>query len=56
VRTRCTVCHDLALVEQQRLDVDGWRREIDKMIGWGAGVTPDEKDPLAAYLARRYRR
>ncbi|MBI2189057.1 MAG: sulfite oxidase [Acidobacteria bacterium] len=53
--TRCTVCHDLRLIEQQRLDVDSWRREVDKMIGWGAAVGPDEKERLVTYLAGRYR-
>jgi len=55
LQSRCVACHDFRLIEQQRLDVDGWRRELDKMSGWGAGVTPEERDPLAAYLARRYR-
>lgn len=55
VEARCLVCHDLRLIEQQRLDTDGWRREVDKMVGWGAAVSPQEKEPLVAYLARRYR-
>lgn len=55
VQARCVACHDLRLIEQQRLDVDGWRREVDKMIGWGAAVTPEEREGLVAYLARRYR-
>lgn len=55
VEARCVVCHDLRLIEQQRLDADGWRREVDKMTGWGAAVGPQEKEPLVAYLARRYR-
>ena len=28
--TRCHVCHDDTLIDQQRLTLDGWRREIDK--------------------------
>jgi mono/diheme cytochrome c family protein len=54
VQARCLGCHDVRLIEQQRLDVDGWRGELEKMIGWGAAVTPAEKDALAAHLARRY--
>ncbi len=50
---RCTVCHATDLVEAQRLDVDGWRRELAKMIGWGAVLAPGEPDLLAAYLAQR---
>ena len=50
---RCQVCHDRTLVDQQRLTLDGWRREIDKMIAWGARVTELEKAELAEYLASR---
>ena len=53
--TRCLGCHDTALVEQQRLTRAGWVRELDKMIGWGAALTPQERDTLAAHLADRYR-
>lgn len=51
VETRCLGCHDGRLIEQQRLSADGWRREIDKMRGWGAPVTDVEKETLAEYLA-----
>jgi DMSO/TMAO reductase YedYZ molybdopterin-dependent catalytic subunit len=51
---RCLVCHDDTLMEQQRLTAPGWSREVDKMIGWGAGVTDTEKQPLVDYLARRF--
>jgi len=53
LKARCLACHDLGLIEQQRLTLDGWRREVEKMIGWGATVTEPEKDTLAAYLAGR---
>ena len=53
VETRCLGCHDGRLIEQQRLSADGWRREIDKMRGWGAQVTDVEKETLAEYLASR---
>jgi len=54
VQVRCVGCHDERLIAQQRLDEAGWRREVDKMIGWGAGVAPAEQAPLVAYLARRF--
>lgn len=53
--TRCLVCHDDTLIEQQRLTAPGWSREVDKMIGWGAGVTDAEKQPLIDYLTQRFR-
>ena len=52
LKTRCQVCHDLRLIEQQRLDRTGWTREVDKMIGWGAVLTDAEKETLIAHLAR----
>jgi cytochrome c5 len=52
LKTRCQVCHDLRLIEQQRLDRTGWTREVDKMIGWGAVLTDAERETLIAYLGR----
>ncbi len=47
----CTAsCHGLSLIAQQRLDRDGWGREIDKMVRWGAQVA-GEKDAFVSYLA-----
>jgi cytochrome c5 len=53
LQTRCQVCHDLRVIDQQRLDTAGWIREIDKMIAWGAVITPAQKSPLAALLVQR---
>jgi hypothetical protein len=54
VEMRCLGCHDGRLIEQQRLSVERWRREIDKMQGWGAPVRDVEKETLAEYLESRY--
>jgi cytochrome c5 len=53
LNARCRACHDLELIEQQRLDRTGWQREIDKMIGWGAALTDSESETLVGYLANR---
>jgi cytochrome c5 len=53
LEARCQVCHDLRMIDQQRLDAAGWVREIDKMIAWGAVVTPAEKAALVALLVQR---
>ena len=53
LQTRCQSCHDLRLVQQQRLDATGWRREVDKMIGWGALLDDSEREALVGYLAGR---
>ena len=52
LQARCQTCHDLRLIEQQRLNADGWGRELDKMIGWGASLTDSEKEMLVEHLAR----
>jgi cytochrome c5 len=50
----CLVCHEDDLIDAQRLSREGWTREVDKMIRWGAAVPAAEKDPLVDYLAARY--
>ena len=54
VQMRCTVCHATDLLEQQRLTREGWRRELSKMMGWGAAIDAARVDEVAAYLAKRY--
>jgi hypothetical protein len=51
---RCLVCHDMRLIEQQRLTARGWEREVDKMRGWGAAVTDAEAVVIGRYLAKQY--
>jgi mono/diheme cytochrome c family protein len=55
LQARCQTCHDLRLIEQQRLNAEGWARELDKMIGWGATLTDSERETLIQHLARRVR-
>jgi hypothetical protein len=48
----CTAsCHGPSLISQQRLTRDAWAREVEKMIGWGALVSPANKTALINYLA-----
>jgi cytochrome c5 len=49
--TRCTVCHATGLIAAQRLDAEGWRRELAKMVNWGAVLSPDEQTLLVEHLA-----
>ena len=53
LESRCQACHDLRMIDQQRLDAAGWTREIDRMIAWGAVVTTAEKAALVALLVQR---
>jgi hypothetical protein len=51
VKTRCLTCHNMRLIEQQRLTAAGWTREVEKMIGWGASLTEAEKAAVIEHLA-----
>jgi cytochrome c2 len=51
---RCLGCHEADLTRQQRLSRQGWTREVDKMIRWGAAVTDAEKEPLIDFLFKSY--
>ncbi|MCI0523751.1 MAG: hypothetical protein L0Y75_00670 [Acidobacteria bacterium] len=52
--TQCLLCHEADLTEQQRLSRQGWTREVEKMIRWGATVTDAEKEPLVDYLFKNF--
>lgn len=55
VANRCGICHSTDMVTQQRLDRSRWTATVDKMIRWGAGLSPEERDILVKYLAVQYR-
>ncbi|HSU31209.1 MAG TPA: hypothetical protein VLJ11_08230 [Bryobacteraceae bacterium] len=48
----CTPCHSLRLIDSQRLSPAAWKKEINKMVGWGA-VVPDQQ-VLLDYLSQEY--
>jgi DMSO/TMAO reductase YedYZ molybdopterin-dependent catalytic subunit len=50
----CRVCHDDDLAAQQRLTAEGWGRTVDKMVRWGARVSPEQRQPLVEFLASRW--
>lgn len=52
--TACTECHDSGMLVQQRLSKDGWTKEVDKMMKWGALVAPEDRQPLIDYLAANF--
>jgi cytochrome c5 len=51
---RCTRCHDLSRVEQARKTADEWRTTVERMVGKGANLTPQEQEALIQYLAETY--
>lgn len=53
-RTACLECHDANIIVQQRLDRGTWRKEVEKMVRWGALVEPADLDPLTDYLFKNF--
>lgn len=51
---KCLLCHEVDLTAQQRLTKQGWTREVEKMVRWGAKVSDAEKEPLVDYLLQNY--
>ena len=49
-RDKCTTCHEADLIVSQRLSRQGWTREVEKMIRWGAPVSDSEKEVLIDYF------
>jgi len=54
LKARCVSCHEADIIVSQRLSLAAWTRSVDKMVRWGATVTPEEKDALVDYLASRF--
>jgi cytochrome c1 len=54
LKENCLGCHDMHLIEQQRLARPKWNREVEKMIRWGAPVPEADKEALVDYLFKQY--
>src|SRR5256885_11506921 len=55
MQATCTqVCHGASLIAQQRLDVAGWTREVNKMVGWGPEIVGNDREELIRYLAGQF--
>ena len=51
---RCVSCHESDIITSQRLSLTGWTRSVDKMVRWGATITPAEREVLQPYLAAHF--
>ena len=54
LKQRCVSCHESDIITSQRLSLTGWTRSVDKMVRWGATVTPAEREVLQPYLAAHF--
>ena len=51
---RCLSCHEADIITSQKLSLTGWTRSVDKMVRWGASITPEEREVLQPYLAAHF--
>jgi len=51
VNTRCTVCHTRERIDAASKDRAGWEATVDRMISYGAQLTPEEREAVLDYLA-----
>jgi hypothetical protein len=46
----CIICHAPEILAQQRLDRTTWETIVDRMITYGAPITPQTKPLIMEYL------
>ena len=54
LKARCVSCHEADIIVSQRLSIAAWTRSVDKMVRWGATITPAEREVLHPYLAANF--
>ena len=55
LETRCTVCHNLSVIENEKGTAEEWQRTVERMIQKGAKLSADEAAILVQYLAETYK-
>ncbi len=53
-RMACLGCHTAQIIVQQQLNRRVWAKEMDKMIRWGAPVSPEDREALIDYLVQNF--
>jgi sulfite oxidase len=53
-KNACLVCHNDAVIRQQRLTRSQWEQEMNKMIGWGAKVRQEDRGAFLDFLFNNY--
>jgi mono/diheme cytochrome c family protein len=50
----CLSCHQMEMLEQQRLTEAQWTKEVTKMQGWGANLEASDAPVLIAWLSASF--
>jgi mono/diheme cytochrome c family protein len=51
LNTNCATCHSTGRIASAQKDLASWKANIDRMIGKGAILTPEQAELIATYLA-----
>ena len=54
MQDRCSECHSIALIESARGSAQDWQALVDRMVNFGAELSPQEQQVLVQYLAQTY--
>jgi DMSO/TMAO reductase YedYZ molybdopterin-dependent catalytic subunit len=54
-KSACLTCHDEDIIRMQKLTSAQWDREVQKMTGWGAEISPAQKDAIVNYLKNNFK-
>jgi len=54
MKQRCVSCHESDIITSQKLSLTGWTNSVNKMVRWGAVITPAEREVLQPFLAANY--
>ena len=54
LQERCASCHPFNRVETVKKTVAEWTSTVQRMLGHGANLTPQEADAVIKYLAANY--
>jgi len=53
INERCTVCHTRDRIDQAQKTPEQWAATVDRMIGYGARLSPEERQAVLDYLSSR---
>jgi len=54
MRDNCLICHSEEMIAGQRLTRPQWKAEVEKMIGMGSPLPPEQVAPVIDFLAKHY--
>ena len=54
VEERCTLCHGVDPITSAKLDRDGWKTMVQKMVEYGSQMNDKEVDVVVDYLSKNF--